>query len=349
MTTTRWAAAPRWLARSVLAALVLLTAYGGWQSYRAPLRPRSPSVSGTNTDIDVYRRIADRVRHGETYYRVAAAELSTAGFPTSSVFNFRLPTLAWLLGALPSDRAGQAVLLTLAALALVLWFATLWKKESFVMALAGSSLLLGLLAWPALDDAYLVHDLWAGILIALSLVARGRRWFAAWIAAGAAALFVRELSLPFACVALADAATERRRRETLAWAIVIAAFGVAFIAHVEVVSASTGGAAGTIGAVNWFQLGGWPFVLKTALMNVWLIAAPPVVAAIALPLSLVGLAGWRGSPGTQVAAMVFTYIAAFLVVGQAFNHLWGFLYVGPASMGLAFAPASLRDLWRRAV
>ena len=108
MIITRWAVAPRWLARAVLFGLVLLIGYGAWQSWRTPLRPRSPSAAGTNPDVDVYRRIADRVRHGEPYYPVARAELAAAGFPTRSVFNFRLPTLAWLLGALPSEARRRA-------------------------------------------------------------------------------------------------------------------------------------------------------------------------------------------------------------------------------------------------
>jgi hypothetical protein len=348
VTTTRWAVAPRWMARVVLFGLVLLVGYGAWQSSRTPLRPRSPSAAGTNTDVDVYRPIADRVRHGEPYYPVAAAELAAAGFPTRSVFNFRLPTLAWLLGALPSDRAGQALLIALAALTLVLWFATLWQRESFAIALAGGGLLLGLLAWPALDDAYLVHDLWAGVLIALSLVALGRGWFAASITAGAAALFVRELSLLYVCLAAADALANKRRRHAVAWALVIVAFGLVLIVHAKAVAASGASTVGTTGAASWLRFGGWEFVLKTALMNAWLISMPPVLVALILPVALVGLAGWRGSPGTQVATTIFAYVAAFLVVGQPFNHLWGFLYVGPALMGLAFAPAALRDLWRRA-
>ncbi len=348
MTITRWAVAPRWLARAVLFGLVLLIGYGARQSWRTPLRPRSPSAAGTNTDVDVYRRIADRVRHGEPYYTVAAAELAAAGFPTRSVFNFRLPTLAWLLGALPSDRAGQALLVGLAALTLILWFATLWQRESLAIALAGSGLLLGLLAWPALDDAYLVHDLWAGVLIALSLVALGRGWFAASIAAGAAALFVRELSLLYVCLAAANALADKRHRHAVAWAVVIVVFGLVLIAHAKAVAAFGLGAVGTAGATSWLRFGGWEFVLKTALMNAWLIAMPPVLVAVILPVALLGLTGWRDSPGTQVATTVLAYVAAFLVVGQTFNHLWGFLYVGPALMGLAFAPAALRDLWRRA-
>ena len=348
MITTRWAVAPRWLARAVLFGLVLLIGYGARQSWRTPLRPRSPSAAGTNTDVDVYRRIADRVRHGEPYYMVARAELAPAGFPTSSVFNFRLPTLAWLLGVLPSDRTGQAVLIGLAALTLILWFATLWQRESFAIGLAGSALLLGLLAWPALDDAYLVHDLWAGVLIALSLVALGRGWFAASIAAGAAALFVRELSLLYVCLGAADALAHKRRRHAVAWALVIVAFGLVLIVHAKAVAISAVSTVGATRATSWLRFGGWEFVLKTALMNAWLIGMPPVLVAAILPIALLGLMGWRGSPGTQVATTVFAYVAAFLVVGQPFNHLWGFLYVGPALMGLAFAPAALRDLWRRA-
>ena len=50
--------------------------------------------------------------------------------------------------------------------------------------------------------------------------------------------------------------------------------------------------------------------------------------------------GVAGSPGTQAAATVLVYVAAFLVVGQPFNHYGGFLYVDPGLMGLAFGLAA---------
>jgi hypothetical protein len=88
----------------------------------------------------------------------------------------------------------------------------------------------------------------------------------------------------------------------------------------------------------------------------WAVAPRWLARAVLFGLVLLIGYGARHSWRTPLARLtrhpgrhkVFAYVAAFLVVGQPFNHLWGFLYVGPALMGLAFAPAALRDLWRRA-
>ena len=345
---TRWVAAPRWAARSALAVMVALMAYGGWRAQTSPLGPRSPSaVSGDgNLDAALYRRVAERMHEGDSYYTAARQELEASGYPTRSVFNFRFPTLAWLLAAFPSPRGARVFLSVLAALTLLLWFLVLRRTESFGTAVLCCSLLVGLLAWPVLDDAFLVHEVWAGILIALSIAALADGRTATGIVAGAAALSIRELALPYVCLALGDALRRGRRREAWAWAVVIGGFGIALAAHAAAVRTIASGAGAAPGA--WIQLGGWPFVLKTAMMNAWLIAAPPIVTAIVLPLALGGLAGWSSPLGTRVAAVVAVYAGAFLIVGQTFNHMWGFMYSGLALVGLAFAPAAIRDLLRAA-
>ena len=297
--------------------------------------------------MEVYRRIAGRVRQGESYYPAAAAELAANGFPTRSVFNFRLPTLAWLFAVLPDDRAGQGVLIVLAGLTLVLAVRHVVAAGVVRDRAGGGALLLGLLAWPALDDAYLVHEVWRRPDRPESRdrrprlvcgVARSRRGRSSSPGARAPLRVHRPGPRCESRGAGARPWPGRSRSGT---------FALALGAHAAAVSRLNADGGGAAGAASWLRLGGWPFVLKTAMMDAWLIAGPPVVAAIVLPLALVGLAGWRGSPGTQVAATVFGYVAAYLVVGQPFNHLWGFLYVGPALMGLALA-AALRDLWRRA-
>ena len=70
-------------------------------------------------DIALYQAIVERIHRGESYYDAAAKELPSRGYPTRSVFNWRTPLPAWLLGALPTPMIGR-VLLALLALAMPL-------------------------------------------------------------------------------------------------------------------------------------------------------------------------------------------------------------------------------------
>jgi len=57
-----------------------------------------------------------------------------------------------------------------------------------------------------------------------------------------------------------------------------------------------------------------------------------------------GLAGWRGETGRRCLGTTVAYLAAFAVVGQPFNEYWGLLYAPLLPLGIAQAPAALRDL-----
>ena len=71
------------------------------------------------SDVDLYRAEVRRIQGGDGYYAAAAAELTARGYPTRSVFNWRPPLLAWLLGHLPAPAIGRG-LLALLALAAIL-------------------------------------------------------------------------------------------------------------------------------------------------------------------------------------------------------------------------------------
>jgi len=327
--------------------VVALAAYGvyfaGSTGYILPIGP-----PGQNwIDPDLYSIEAHRVRAGESYYVVASEELRAAGYPMRSMFNYRLPTLAWVFGLLPSDEAARGLLVGIAALAFLAWAAALRTRASPGAAVFLLAVLAGLLAWSGLTRAFYVHEVWAGILIALAIGAAAAGWGPLGVAAGLAALAVRELALPYVAVALAMSVCQRRRGEAAAWAAGSVAFAAGLAAHAAATarfsSVADGAHVGT-----WLQFGGWPFVLKTAFTNAWLVAAPQPVTAVLLPLALIGLGGWRGALGLRVSATVFLYVAAFLVAGQKFNYMWGYLYCGLAPMGLAFAPAAVGDLWRAA-
>src|SRR5260370_194252 len=80
-------------------------------------------------DLRLYRTIVERVHSGEDYYDAAQSELRTRGYPTRSMFNWRTPLYAWLLGSLPQPLWAK-VLLGLIALAAVLMAYGAVRRES---------------------------------------------------------------------------------------------------------------------------------------------------------------------------------------------------------------------------
>lgn len=295
-------------------------------------------------DLRLYRSIVERVHAGEGYYEAAGEELRRRGYPTGSVFNWRPPTYAWLLGALPAPIWGQVWLSALVLVTLFLSCALERREGSVGRAAVLLFLLVGAFLWTVDGDAFLSQELWAGVLIALSVCSYARGWWKLGLAAGMLALFYRELALPYALIAAVLSAREGRRRETVFWLVGLALYALFLTYHgIEVTRRIT--SADRVEADGWVQFGGASFWVAASRMNVYLLHLPAWVAALFLVLSLLGLAGWRGAIGTRAGLTVAVYVAAFAVVGKPCNDYWGLLFVPLLSFGLVRAPAALRDLF----
>jgi hypothetical protein len=296
--------------------------------------------------LRIYQAVVEHIQSGENYYAVAGSELHKIGYPTQSVFNWRLPALAWLLGQLPSARAGQALAFILAAATLLIWLAVFFRNRYAIwQVLLGGLFMSGPVIYSLFPGTFLVHEFWAGTLIALSLAAYARGWRHVSVLSGLMALFLRELSLPFVCVMMVLAYREGQRREALFWLTGILVFCGEFLLHWSIVSNLNTGNDRLL-AGDWIVFGGWPFVLNTAQMNPLLIALPPWIAAILLPLALLGLARWRGVSGIRVAGTVGIYVLAFSIAGRSNNTAWGLMYAFVMPLGLLYAPYAIRELWR---
>ncbi|MGC1271588.1 MAG: hypothetical protein WA842_13435, partial [Croceibacterium sp.] len=174
----RFAHWPRWGARLVLAGFVLLLALAvlTWPDAPAPTSASpAPAMETTtaepqrDTDLQLYDRIAQRVRSGENYYTAAVAEQRAASFPVKPGFAVRLPTLAYLTAAL--GQGGLAVLAAMLGLAtLAAWWRRLGEEPGAKDHRTIAMLLLVVGAAMGLKAQYLVlHEVWAGMLIALAL------------------------------------------------------------------------------------------------------------------------------------------------------------------------------------
>jgi hypothetical protein len=294
--------------------------------------------------LRVYRRIVERVHAGEDYYDAAGSELRTGGYATRSLFNWRLPLYAWLLGNLPTPGWGQVLLVLISLTTVLLAFATMRREGVTWAALVGAVLVFGAVQWCVDGDAFFAQEVWAGTLIGLSSCAYGLGRWPLGASTGLWALFFRELALPYLLISLALAWWHKR------WTEVMLLLGGLFLYALFLTFHATQVAGHATPADrapdSWIQFGGVAFILQTCHMNKFLFAAPSWLIAFYLVLSLLGLAGTRGEIGIRLSLACASYVAVFSVVGQPFNDYWGLLYAALLPFGLVRAPTAVTDLVR---
>lgn len=298
-------------------------------------------------DIGLYRAEAERIHAGEGYYAVAAEELVARGYPTRSVFNWRTPLPVWLIGKMPAMVLGKVFLCALALAVLMLAFELTSREQPNIYrrAMPLVVLLLGPLLSCLFGDVFLMPILWAGTFLTLSVCAYGAdrpKW---GVAAGLAAVFFRELALPYCLLCAALACWQRRRAEVLAWMAGLAAWAVFFGLHWWQVSQYITPDAPAHGG-SWIQFGGTKFVLATAQMNWCLLLMPSWITAIYFVAAMFGLAGWHTPMGLRAGLTVCLFIVAFSIVGYEFNRYWGLLIAPLMCFGVVRAPVSLVELWQ---
>ncbi|QDU30023.1 hypothetical protein ETAA8_51410 [Anatilimnocola aggregata] len=348
-------------ARWVLVVLSLVAVVGGvasWNRGKLPVRDVAPveaavaeTPDAVAPDLQLYRDMVDAVRRGENYYVAAKPKLIASGFPVRSTFNWRLPTYAWLFALLPGPWAIQALLVLLAVVALVLHFQAEFSARGMAAAVVSSFLLLGVVKWSVDGLAFYTQELWASVLILLSIAAMGKGWQVVAIIAGITALMFRELALPFVFWAGVFAVYHRRWSEAFAWAAGITLFVAFLYWHSQQVAAqltpadlATNGG----GISQWLKFGGLDFVLLTARMNSFLFTAIGPVLFLYLLLGLLGLLSLRDERLNLQFVAAASYLAAFCLVGMEVNFYWGLLYAPLLPAGIAAAGGSLSLLWDRA-
>jgi hypothetical protein len=291
----------------------------------------------------LYRAIVTHVHDGENYYDAAGRELRSQGYPTASCFNWRTPVYAWLIGSLPNPEWARVIVILGALATLFLSYGLMLQESNRMwMGAAATLLLLGAVNWCVDGDAFLVQELWAGVLIALSVALYGHDRWCAGTLTGLLALFLRELALPYCVIAMALAAWQRRYRELVLWVVGFALYAEFLLWHFA--EATRHMTLQDRAPGDWVQFGGVPFLLVTVQINAFLFPLPQWISAVYLPLSLLGLIGWRGRTAGRVGLTIAAYLAAFAVAGQPFNNYWGLLYAPLLPFGLAWAPVALRDL-----
>src|SRR5262245_41057601 len=160
-----------WAARGVLAVAAAIIAWFVSISLSPSAIDYAAHPRGGHGDIELYQAEIHRIQQGEGYYEAANAELRPRGYPVRSVFNWRTPLPMWLLGILPSDAAGRALIGLLAAALVALAVHVVAGEANARVGIFCGVLLIGALMPCWLKDTYVMPVVWAGVLIGLSVCA----------------------------------------------------------------------------------------------------------------------------------------------------------------------------------
>lgn len=351
----RFANWPRGAAIAVLAGFALLlglavvTAHSpaGVEARFGPAEARTAQAVERDEDLLLYRHIAERVAAGDNYYQAAVEEQRARNFPVRPGLTVRLPALAFITAGV--GQPGLNVLAAALGLALLAaWWRMLGTEPGAHDKRIVCMLLLAIGSGLALKPQYLVlHEVWAGLLLALSFALhRPGKWIGAWVAA-ALALALRELALPFVLLMGALALWRRDWREVAAWAALVGLFVAGMALHLSQASQFVSPADPESPA--WLVLRGLRGWTSNIQLNSVLQYLPAWLAAPLALLPLIGWAAWRSDAGVFGTLLHSGYGLLFMLAGRDNNFYWALVVIPTWFLGLAFMPRALGDLWRSAL
>lgn len=347
---TRFAAFSRGRARIALGILGLFLLL----SLTALIAAGPPPVSGDpgkraedQSDVVLYENIVAGVAHGGNYYQVAADALRAGNYPLRPFICFRLPGLAMIEAHVP-----RPVMLGLLALLVTAVF-TLWgmrlrrSMTRWPPVAIGLTLLAGGLMAFVQADLWAFHEIWAGLLVALSLGIRTQgRWVEA-VGIALLAMLIRETAALFAIVMFAAAWLEGRKREAIGWGVALACLAIALGFHFYAVSQVTSAADPT--SPGWNGLGGYGFFAKTLVLSTALQLFPMAIGVLLVTLSLFGWIGWKDPAAARVAGTLAAFGLVIALFARPDTFYWALMIAPLSLIGLAFVPDALRDLFRQAL
>lgn len=336
---SRWTAEPSrfadWSRRSAAATLLALAA--------ALVASMLAGPGGLGGDPTLYAGAIEAVRHGGAYYQVLGDELRSSG-QVVGLLAFPSPTLAVVLAPLPL-WVSSALLAVLAGAVFLAWQPVLDRALTRPAARVGAWLLLGAgLALYLRPSVIHVPEVWAGLLLALSL---GRWARGAWVEAaafGLAAALVREVAGLYLAVMLCGAVVDGARREALAWGAAMAVLAAVVAAHWRAVRTVLGPLEGVTNPAPTMAFDA-PLDAIAAASPIGLLS--DAAAAAMLIVVLFGWTAWIRPAGIRLVATLIA-IAALICWHSNSAADWGYLVAAPLLPGLLFAPEGLSNLLRAA-
>jgi hypothetical protein len=302
---------------------------------KGPKRPR-------DDDLALYDRAIERIEKGENYYHFIVEEQRRSNYPVTPGLAVRLPTLAYIDAFL--GKTGQTICAILLMLAvLVVWWRRLGEEPGGGNRRLVTLSLLFVGASLGLNRYYFVlHELWAGMLLALAFgLHRPGKWMAS-LAVAALALAIREHALPFVLLMAAMAFWRRDWKEGAAWSALAAVFIVALTVHLQIIAAQV--LPSDRSSDSWLVMRGLSGWLSNIALSSNLRFLPHWVAGPLIVLMVAGWAGWRSPAGLLGTFLYLGYGLAFMIAGRPDNFYWGAVIAPAMFMGLAFAPRALVSL-----
>ncbi len=187
-------------------------------------------------DLALYDRAIERIQGGENYYHFIAEEHRNFGYPLRPGVAVRMPTLAYIDALLGEPGQITASMALLIAVLLVWWRRLGEETDNSRRRLLGFALLFVGASVGLTRYFFVLHELWAGMLLALAFgLHRPGKW--GWsLAVAVLALAIREHSLPFVLLMGAMAFWRRDWKEGAAWSVLAAVFLVLLGVHLYLVS-----------------------------------------------------------------------------------------------------------------
>lgn len=312
--------------------------------------PELAAVTGGErnmTDLALYEKIVAAVKGGDNYYIAAADALRAGSYPLRPFLTFRLPGLAVTLAALP-DWLPYYLLLLLAVTTGTAWMLRLAEAiPRPVPRIAVGMLLLGSLLAFFQPGLVAFHEIWAGLLVALSLAMRRPGHWIEAVAIATVAMLVRETAALYVLIMAGFAWREGARREALGWLLGITAFAAMLGVHAYAVAGVTGPT--DPASPGWLGMQGFGLFVKSLVLATSLQLLPFAAGAIVVGLALFGWASWDDPLAARMVVILAGYGFAIAMFARVDTFYWG-LMVAPAFLaGLAFVPDGVRDLIRQSV
>jgi len=293
-------------------------------------------------DLALYDIVTKRIRNGEHYYDFIAEEQRAARYPMRPAIAVRLPTLAYINAALGRNgQVASAVLLLIAVMAV--WWRRLGEEPGAASRRVMAFSLLFLGTSLGVNRYYFaLHELWAGMLLALSFgLHRPGKWGAS-LAVAALAVAIRELALPFILLMGAMAFWRRDWKEGAAWSVLALVFLVALAIHLSIISQYVRPDDAT--GQGWLALRGLSGWTSNVALASNLRFLPHWLAGPAVILMTFGWTAWKSPAGLFGTFLYLGYGITFAIAGRGDNFYWGAVIAPAMFMGLAFVPMGLRSL-----
>jgi hypothetical protein len=319
------------------------------QSFTENLADTSAAKRERDDDLALYDRAIERIRGGEHYYDFIVAEQRAADYPLRPGVAVRLPTLAYInawLGMSGQVAASLALLLAV----MMAWWRRLGEEPggkqkrltAFALLLVGASLGLN-------RHFFVLHELWAGMLLALSFAlhrpgteaGKDGKW--GWaLAVAALAVAIREHALPFILLMAALALWRRNWKEGAAWSVLALAFLALLAVHLQIIGAQV--LPSDPYGQGWMELRGLSGWISYVALSSNLRFLPGFVAGPLVVLAMLGWAAWKSPAGLFGLLLYAGYGLLFMIAGRPDNFYWGAMVAPAMLVGLAFAAPGLRAL-----